>query len=561
MSVDAAGIEGAARAALAAGDESSACGLIETWLEAHPECYAQRCLLAFIHQQCGRFAAARVAYEAAQSVAPPSHELAQNLGLVYVRLGEVDRARSAFEAALRIDPEALDSLAALASVHQAQGDLPAALTCYERLLRRDPQYAAAHVGMAEAFADRGWDADAERSLETVLSFAPDNVPALNLLGVLRLRHGRHVEAAQLFEQAVRARPDDAGLLRNLAMVRAAAGDHAACGLLCRQALALAPEDPDVHFTLASHLLLTGQLAEGWRAYEYRWQSGERGRAVKPPPTKLPRWAGETVERVNSALVVYSEQGFGDGIQFARYLPLLTERFARLVFVTKAPLRALFARSFPGVEVLDTPPDEAALTHHCPLMSLPLAFATTLETIPAAVPYLQPDRVVVSAWQARLDSLPGLRVGVNWTTGKRAVHKSSFEPLLRELAALLAVPAVSWVCLSKEPLSAEDSVCLAAAGVHDWSDELTDFDATAALVNGLDLVISVDTAVAHLAGALARPVWLLNRAESEWRWLLDRDDSPWYPTMRIFRQQQARDWSAPLEAVRLALAERLAGCSR
>ena len=146
--------------------------------------------------------------------------------------------------------------------------------------------------------------------------------------------------------------------------------------------------------------------------------------------------------------------------------------------------------------------------------------------------------------------------MNWTTGKRAVHKQSFELALRELAPLFALPGISWVSLSKEPLGEADAATLAAWSVHDWRDELVDFDATAALIAGLDLVISVDTAVVHLAGAMARPTWLLNRAESEWRWLLDRDDSPWYPTMRLFRQQVPRCWDVPIAAVRDALASQL-----
>ena len=557
--MQAAEVEREARAALARGDETEACRRLEALLAEQPGCYAQRCLLGFIYQQAGRLVLARTAYEAARAIAPPSRELEQNLGQVYLRLGEAPLALAAFEAALQLAPEALDLLDAVAAARQAAGDLPGALVCYERILRRDPQHVPAFVGMAEAFADRGWNDDARRSLETALSIEPGHPPALNLMGVLALRQGRYADAAHCFEQAIVARPRDAGLLRNLAMARAAQGEHAACGALCEAALALSPDDPDVHFTRASHLLLVGRLAEGWREYEYRWASRERASAVKPPPTQLPRWTDEPLPRAGNALLVYSEQGFGDALQFARYLPLAAARFERVGIVVKPPLRALFARSFAGVaEVFEAPPDESAWTHHCPLMSLPLAFGTTLATIPAEVPYLRPDPAAAAAWRTRLAALPGLKVGVNWTTGKRAVHKQSFELALRELAPLFALPGVAWVSLSKEPLAPEDAEALDAAGVHDWRDELTDFDATAALIDGLDLIVSVDTAVAHLAGAVGRPTWLLNRAESEWRWLLERDDSPWYPSLRLFRQRTPRQWSEPLAAVQAALRARLAG---
>ena len=553
----AAEIECDARAALARGDEPEACRLLESLLAECPECYAQRCLLGLIHQQAGRLAEAREAYETACTIAPPSPELQHNLGQVYLGLGEPALAARTFAAALTLVPDDMALLDALAIAHQAAGDLSAALGCYERQLQRDPRHVAAYVGMAGAFSDHGWSDDARRSLETALSIAPEDLPALNLLGVLHLRDGDYAAAATLFERAAKLRPDDAGLLRNLAMTRAAHGEHAACGALCEAALALAPDDPDVHFTRASHLLLTGQLPEGWREYEYRWASREGASAVKRPMTRLPRWSGESVVRAQSALLVYSEQGFGDAIQFSRYLPLAAARFGRVGFVVKPPLRALLARSFLDVaDIFDTPPDESGWTHHCPLMSLPQAFGTTLETIPAEVPYLHPEPLAVSAWQARFAHDSRLRVGVNWTTGKRAVHKQSFEFALRELAPLFALPGIAWVSLSKEALLPDDAAWLAETGVFDWRDELADFDATAALIAGLDLVISVDTAVAHLSGALARPTWLLTRAESEWRWLLERDDSPWYPTLRLFRQRVPRQWTEPLAAVRAALQARL-----
>ena len=397
----AAEVEREARAALARGEEALACRQLESLLLAHPECYAQRCLLGLIHQQAGRLAEARVAYEAARAIAPPSYALQYSLGQVYLGLGEPSLATAAFVAALAVAPDDLPALDALAVAYQAAGDLNAALDCFERLLRRDPKHVAAYVGMAGVFSDHGWSDDARHSLETALSIAPDDVSALNLLGILHLRAGDYPMAASLFERAIAVCPGDAGLLRNLAMSRAAQGDHAACGALCDAALALAPDDPDVHFTRASHLLLTGQLAEGWREYEYRWATREGAGTDKRPPSRLPRWSGEALVRAESALLVYSEHGFGDAIQFARYLPLATSRFGRVGFVVKSPLCALFARSFAGeVEVFDSPPDETAWTHHCPLLSLPLAFGTTLATIPAEVPYLTPCPTAVAQKKAR-----------------------------------------------------------------------------------------------------------------------------------------------------------------
>ena len=552
-------VERAARSALATGDYTAACQPLEVFLETHAERYDLRCLLGFVHQHFGHLDAARYCYEVAQAIAPPSRELQQNLAQIYFTQGDLPRARTAFEAALRLAPNDLVLLDALAATLQAEGDLPGALGCYERILAIDPRHARAYVGMADAFSGRGWEEDAERSLRTALDFDADCVTALSSLAMVDLRAGRYEEAHALLDRAIRLSPQEGGLWRNKGLICAAQGDHAAAEQLALKALELDPQDCDSRFSLACTYLLTGRLREGWRDYEFRWASREGGGQVKAPVTRLPRWSGEPLVRETSALIIYPEQGFGDSIQFARYVPLAAQRFARVRLVTRPPLLGLFKRSFGALaEVVAESADESGFTHHCPVMSLPLAFDTTLDTIPAAVPYLTPDPAQAAAWAARLGALPGLKVGVAWATGKKGVHKASFELPLRRLAAIFALPGLSCISLNKEALGDDEQAFLRHSGVHDWTTELSDFDVTAALIAGLDLVLSVDTAVAHLAGALDRPVFLLNRAESEWRWLLGREDSPWYPSLRIFRQRSVRQWGAPLDAVCQALEQRLAG---
>jgi hypothetical protein len=232
---------------------------------------------------------------------------------------------------------------------------------------------------------------------------------------------------------------------------------------------------------------------------------------------------------------------------------VAERFGRVRLQTRKPLLRLFERSFGGlVEVVTETPDERGYTHHCPLLSLPLAFGTTLATIPASVPYLRADAEKVRHWRARLanESRPG--IGVVWSTGKHRRNKKSFELDPSLLEPLFSDIDACWVSLDKETPDPAQAATRQRVGVEDWSDELHDFDDTAALIEALDLVISVDTATAHLAGALGKPVWLLNRAESDWRWLTDRTDSPWYPTMRVFRQRQSRQWEPVLREVAEAL---------
>lgn len=528
------------------------CSDLQELLTRTPDDYPAMCQLGLAKQREGRLEDSRRCYEAALQVAPPSHELSHNLGVVCRRLGDLAAARKHLEQALILRPESPATLDELALVLQEGGDINGALACYEKCLLIDPRHARAFTGMGMAFADAGWEEDAIRSFETALSIEPDQLEAVNGLGILFKRQGRHEEALVQFERARILAPDDLGILRNRAMVLGALGRLGEEEAEYRQILAADPGDADAHFCLACVLLLTGRLPEGWQEYEYRWSSRQSGESVKPPPTGLPRWSGEVVDRQRNGLIIYAEQGFGDGIQFSRFVTLAAERFGKVLLHARKPLLALFQRNFGALaEIVADVPDESGYTHHCPLMSLPLAFGTSLATIPADVPYLRADAEKSGQWQARLAD-PGLKIGVAWATGKRGMHKRSFELSLPLLVPLFTGIKARWVSLNKEPLDAAQTALLADCGVADWTSELLDFDDTAALIGALDLVISVDTATAHLAGALGKPVWLLNRAESEWRWLLDREDSPWYPTMRLFRQRRSRQWEPVLEAVAAAL---------
>ena len=539
-----------------AGDD---CMELEQLLASAPSDYRSLCLLGLTKQQEGQLAVSRRCYEAALRVAPPSHELSHNLGVVCHRLGDLPMAREHLEVALKLRPATLATLDELALVCQESGDIASALSCYEKELQIDPRHHPAFTGMGMAFADAGWEEDAIRSFETALSIAPSQLEAINGLGILYKRQGRFDLAMAQCERALALRPGDLGLERNRALVLGALGRFDEEITAYRQILAHDPDDADAHFSLACALLLTGNLTEGWREYEWRFASRQNGESAKAPVTVLPRWSGETVKRESSGLVIYAEQGFGDGIQFCRFVPLAAECFGRVRLQTRQPLLSLFQRSFGSmVDVVAGPPEESGFTHHCPLMSLPLALGTTLENIPAVVPYLETDSEKRMEWRRRLSDESRLKVGVAWATGKRGRHKRSFELSPQLLAPLLSRTEVRWISLNKEPLDANQMALLQQLGVTDWSGELKNFDDTAALIGEMDLVISVDTATAHLAGALGKPVWLLNRAESEWRWLLERSDSPWYPSMRIFRQRQSRIWEPVVQAVAEALREVIGG---
>jgi tetratricopeptide repeat protein/glycosyl transferase family 9 (putative heptosyltransferase) len=370
--------------------------------------------------------------------------------------------------------------------------------------------------------------------------------AINL-GAERQRAGLLAEAESLYRHALLLRPDLAEAHYNLgtALDQMGRWDEAIAAL--RQAVALRPDLATAHWNLAAMLLRQGDLPRGWEEYEWRWKIPELrlSRVTCPQP----QWNGE--ELMGRRILVYAEQGFGDTIQFARYVPLVARLGGRVMLGCRRELTALLGR-LDGVErCLPQPgPAPADFSFHCTLPSLPRIFGTTTATIPWSGPYLAADAAKAAAWQARLRRDGRRRIGLVWAgrpTHPNDLNRSIAPDRLRPLAD---VPDVQWFSLQKGPAAGRISDGLAA--LTDWTAEMNDFDDTAALLANLDGVICVDTSVAHLAAALGRPTWVLLPFVPDWRWMLERSDSPWYPTMRLFRQPAAGDWDSVLREVVAAL---------
>jgi len=304
--------------------------------------------------------------------------------------------------------------------------------------------------------------------------------------------------------------------------------------------------------------LAGRFEEGWKEYEWRWKtkllSGDAGRF------SAPTWGGEAIgDRV---ILLHAEQGLGDTLQFCRYAPLIAAG-ARVVLEVQAPLTRLLSQ-LPGIAAIvargdGLPPFDL----HCPLLSLAGVVGTTLDTIPAEAPYLAADPALAADWRDRLAGLGGLRTGLVWAGGRRLDANLAAVDRRRSIALdtmspLGEVSGVTFISLQKGDPSAQAAHPPAGMALYDFTADLHDFADTAALIDNLDLVISVDTSVVHLAGALGKPVWLLNRFDTCWRWLLDRDDSPWYPQLRQFRQPSPGDWKSVISGVGDAL-QCLAAC--
>ena len=327
-----------------------------------------------------------------------------------------------------------------------------------------------------------------------------------------------------------------------------------------KAIALRPELAEAQWSKAVCLLQMGDFTHGWAQYEWR-------RRLDPPLTfrsyPQPLWTGRQELR-GKTLFIHHEQGHGDTIQFCRYAVLAQARGARVVMSVPDALRGLLETLGPGIEIVggnEGPPD---LDYHCPMMSLPLAFGTTLDSIPARVPYLAADPVRVAAWRDRLAGVPGIRIGLCWAGAPRR-HMQRAHAIdrrrsiaLAQYAPLAAVGGVVFVSLQKGDAAAEAMTPPRGFVLHDWMHEARDFADTAALIAALDLVITVDTSVAHLAGALGKKVWILNRFDACWRWLSGRTDSPWYPTAKLWQQSTTGDWESVVADVAAALGDLVRG---
>ncbi|HYS63705.1 MAG TPA: tetratricopeptide repeat protein, partial [Paraburkholderia sp.] len=413
------------------------------------------------------------------------------------------------------------------------------------------------------------------AIETVqrgLTLAPAAATLHYLHGLILQVQGRPEEAALVYRRVLELKPDDAEAHANLGVAAKDLGALEEAERHLRHAIALAPSSLGAHASLSQVLLAAGRYEEAWPHFEARWANfvDDDGRPVSArPQLALPQWKGERPDSARSVqdrpgrgarLLVVPEQGHGDSLQFARYLPLALGHFSQVGYICPPPLRRLFEQSLcarrPGVVMLDDAlPEVNDWDWYCPLMSLPMAFGTRLDNIPAAG-YLHADAGLAASWRARLAVLPDPgwpRVGVVWAGGHSGLTEDRARSLASaQLAPLLALPGVRWISLQKTDDPAKRADAAANARLTDWMDEVTDFADTAALIDNLDLVISVDTSVAHLAAAMGKPVWLLNRFAGCWRWLRDRDDSPWYPSVRLFTQRERGNWDEVLERVAAAL---------
>ena len=493
----------------------------------------------------GRLDEALESFRLALSIRRDFPEALNNQGNVLLSMHRFEEAISSYEQSLVIRPDDVETLNNLGNALLELGRAEDALAYYDRalLLRRDHPETLNNRGHVLQVLQR--PQEALDSLDQALTFRPDFPEALNNRGIVLQALKRPEEALVSLDEALALRPNYVEALGNRGAAYQALRRLEDALASYSLALTLDPDHAETHWNESLCLLLTGDFTRGWQGYEWRWKAKEFAGHDRVYPQ--PRWLG--VDEISGkTILLWTEQGFGDTIQFCRYVNLLVQREAKVILEVHRPLKALLGRLAGSVEVFGWGEPLPPFDFHCPLMSLPLAFKTTLETIPADGPYLSADPQKVRDWSSRLGSANKRRVGLVWSGSPGHTNDAARSIPLAELLGSLGGVEASFVSLQKELRPHDQAVLAARPEILHFGESLRDFDDTAALIQAMDLVISVDTSVAHLAGALGKPVWILLPYVPDWRWLLDREDSPWYPTARLFRQTRRSDWEGVLRDV-------------
>jgi tetratricopeptide (TPR) repeat protein len=484
---------------------------------------------------------------------PDDFEALHLLGLLNFQRQHMVEALHFLAAALKVNSSSSDALSNLGLALHATGRYDEAIASYRNAIRLAPDHPEILYNLGNSCLALGRLDEALSSYDDVLTHAPGHVGAGVNRGNTLLRLNQPVAALASYDAALAAMPGHPQILTNRGHALRRLDRPVEALADFKAALAAAPEFAEAHFEAAMTHLTLGDFASGWRHYEWRWKTGAFARHRKPP--QAPLWLGEQ-PIAGKTVLLHAEQGFGDTLQFIRYAPLLAGRGARVICEVQPELLPLLS-GLEGVTVMASGAPRPAFDLHCPLLSLPLAFKTTPETIPADTPYMAVPAERVSYWQQRL---PQARPRAGFVWSGQASHKNDANRsiALARFAALFDNAPFHCFSLQSDLRAADSKVLAGLPNLVHLGGDLRDFADTAAIISLLDVVISVDTAVAHLAGALGKPVLILLPYAADFRWMRGRDDSPWYPTAQLLRQPAFGDWDSVIAGVGEELRNRALG---
>jgi len=530
--------------ALQMGDPAQAVQLITDGLHGNPGNASAHMHLGLALKALNRWEDAQACYQQAIKLRPDYVQAHINAGIVWMDLGQSDRAQKSFEKAIALKPDD-------AQAHYNQGLLlhgqkrwDEALVSYQKAIAAQPDFAQALNNCGVILLEQGLFELAASNFESATQIAPNFAQAWYNFGNCLRKLNQFEPALRAYDNAIEIDPDNAQAFNNrgLALQELGLFDQAIASY--QQATAIDPQYADAYWNESIDHLLQGNYAQGWPLYEWRWRRETFSSRKRDFPQPL--WLGQC-GLAGKTILLHAEQGLGDSIQFSRYAALVKAQGARVVLEVPQPLLALF-KNFQGVDQLiakgSVLPD---FDYQCPLMSLPLAFQTRLESIPSPAAYLQSDSIKKHSWQQQLGKPGQLRIGLVWSGNPADKNDSQRSmPLAFLLPYLPQGP--EYACLQKD-VRPSDRQALMGSDILFFGESINDFSDTAALCDAMDLVIAVDSSVAHVAGALGKPCWILLPASPDWRWLLAREDSPWYESVRLYRQPHRGNWETVL--VRLA----------
>jgi Flp pilus assembly protein TadD len=475
-------------------------------IKTQPENFHALHNLGIVHAQRGYYAEAVHQFELALKANPDSAEAHNNHGSALKDLNRFDDALASYDRAVALKPDYPQAFQNRGDTLTRANRLEEALESYQRAIALKPDYAEAYNSRGYALQQLDRVEEALASLDRVIALMPGAAEAYFNRGIALSKLNRIEEALASYDRAIALKPGYAQALNNRALGR----------------------------------LLVGRFREGWADHEWRWQANAFG--GRRPSVRAPAWQGEDL--ASRRILVFSEQGFGDIIHFARYLPPLVQRGARVTFLMPATIMRLLRPLTSDIEVITQSGNEGAFDFQCALMSLPYRFNTDLASIPNQVPYLSAEAPLIGSWKERIGE-QGFKVGIAWHGNPKTLDERKFIPLA-EFARLAAIPGVRLISLQyrdglDQLARLPGDIAIETLG-DDFNRGPDGFVDTAAVMSNLDLVITCDTSIAHLAGALARPTWIGLKQVPDWRWMLERVDSPWYPTVRLFRQPQAGAWA-------------------
>ncbi len=509
-------------------------------LEAEPDHFSSLHLLGAIDLQRRDYAEAIRKIDAALKLNPTIAEAFNNRGTALRELKRFGEALTSHDKAIELKPDYAEAFNNRGNALLEMKRPGEALASYERAILLKPDYAEAFNNRGNTLLELARLDEALASFDQAIALNPRYAHAYNNRGNVLVELGRFHEALASHDKAIALKPDHAGAFFNRASILRELKRHDEASKSYHRAIALRPHYADALHGQATLNLLHGRYREGWPDFEWRWRLNH---AAGPPAINAPDWQGEDLAARHIA--IYFELHFGDVIQFARYIPLLGERGASVTLIVPAKLIRLFQKlATPKVAVVASVDPRSRFDFKCALMSLPLRFGTELSSVPNRVPYLGAEPNLIARWKSKLGD-DGFKIGLSWQ-GKpqRTIDRRRFA--LADIAQLSHLPRVRLISLQKN----EGVDQLEGLPVDCKVETLDDFDSgsdafidTAAVMENLDLIITSDTSIAHLAGALGRPTWLALKYVPDWRWLLDRDDTPWYPTLRLFRQEAIGDWKS------------------